>query len=159
MPANEQGRGPNTRRTQPFIYQRPRDQSAPPVLPQTHQTSNHSPVFPTLATPVPTPVLQPFIPLRIESDSSSGTLELSGTVHQPFLLEVLFLSPGIPTQNSAELQAFVNHCRFLLGQHQNRTINHSITDLHEITLAPAVFAGHLWRYRITITTEGVLEDY
>ena len=72
-------------------------------------------MFPPLATPVPTPVLQPFIPLRIESDSSSGTLELSGTVHQPFLPEVLFHSPGIPTRNSAELQAFVNHCRFLLG--------------------------------------------
>ena len=116
-------------------------------------------MFPTLATPVPTPVLQPFILLRIESDSSSSTLELSGTVHQPFLPEVLFLSPGIPTRNSAELQAFVNHCRFLLGQRRSRTINHSITDLHEITLAPAVFAGHLWRYRITITTEGILEDY
>ena len=158
-PANERGRRSNTRHTQPFIHRRPHDQSTPPVIPQTRQTPNHSPVFPTLATPVPTPVLQPFIPPRIESDSSSGTLELSGTVHQPFLPEVLFLSPGIPTRNSAELRAFVNHCRFLLGQQRSRTINYSITDLHEITPAPAVFAGHLWRYRITITTEGILEDY
>jgi len=24
---------------------------------------------------------------------------------------------------------------------------------------PAVFAGHLWRYRITINQDGILEDY
>ena len=108
---------------------------------------------------MPTPVLQPFIPSRIESDSSSGTLELSGQIHQPFLPEALYLGPGIPTRNLAELQAFVNYCRYILGQRQNRIINHSITDLHEITPAPAVFAGHLWRYRIVINTEGILEDY
>jgi len=108
---------------------------------------------------VPTPVLQPFIPPRIESDSSSGTLELAGTIHQPFLPEALYLGPGIPTRNSAELQAFVNHCRYILGPRSNRTINHSITDLHEITPAPAVFAGHLWRYRIVINIDGILEDY
>jgi len=143
MLAPDQGRGSNTQHTQPFIHRRPRDRSAPPVIPQTRQPSNHSPVFPTLTTPVPTPVLQPFIPPRIESNSSSSTLKLSGTVYQPFLLEVLFLSPGIPMRNSAKLQAFVNHCQFLLGRCQSRTIYHSITNLHEITPAPAVFAGHL----------------
>jgi len=108
---------------------------------------------------VATPVLQPFIPPCIESDSSSGTLELSGQIHQPFLPEALYLGPGIPTRNSAELQAFVNHCRYILGQRNNRIINHSITDLHKITPAPAVFAGHLWRYRIIINIDGILEDY
>jgi len=59
----------------------------------------------------------------------------------------------------AELQAFVNHCRFILGSRQTRIINHSITELHEITPAPAIFSGHLWRYRILINLEGILEDY
>jgi len=116
-------------------------------------------VFATLVTPIPTPALQPFIPPRIESDSSSSTLELTGQLHQPFLPEALYLGPGIPTQNLAELQAFVNHCRYILGNHHQRIINHSISDLHEITLAPAVFTGHLWRYRITIGIDRILEDY
>jgi len=103
---------------------------------------NH-PFYPAIATPVPTPVLQPFIPPQIYSNSSTGTLELSGQVHQPFLPEVLYLSPGLPTQNAAELQAFINHCRFILGACRQRIINHSITNLHEITPAPAIFAGHL----------------
>jgi len=46
-----------------------------------------------------------------------------------------------------------------LGQQRTRIINHSITDLHEITPSPAIFAGHLWRYRILINQEGILEDY
>jgi len=116
-------------------------------------------VFATVATPIPTPAFQPFIPPRIESNSSSGTLELTGQIHQPFLPEALYLGPGIPTRNQAELQAFVNHCRYILGNHHQRIINHSISDLHEITPAPAVFAGHLWRYRITIARDGILEDY
>jgi len=84
---------------------------------------------------------------------------LTGHIHQPFLPEVLYLSPGIPTCNAAELQAFVNHCQFILGGRRTQIINHSITDLHEITPAPAIFAGHLWKYRITINTNGILEDY
>jgi len=62
-------------------------------------------------------------------------------------------------QNAAELQAFVNHCQFILGAHCQQIINHSITELHKITPAPAVFAGHLWRYRITIGIDSILEDY
>ena len=161
MPANECGRGSNTRRAQPFIYRRPRNQSASPSVrtqiqpaPSTwHQTAHQ------IHTPVPTPVLQPFIPPHIDSDSSSGTLELTGQIHQPFLPEALYLGPGIPTHGAAKLQAFVNHCQYILGNCQNRIINHSITDLHEITPAPAVFTRHLWRYRIVINTEGILEDY
>jgi len=84
---------------------------------------------------------------------------LTGHVHQPFLPEALYLSPGIPTRNAAELQAFVNHCRFILGSHRTRIINHSITNLYEITPAPAIFAGHLWKYRIIINTDRILEDY
>ena len=130
-----------------------------PAIPNRSPPTHQHRTAHQIHTPVPTPVLQPFIPPRIESDSSSGTLELSGQIHQPFLPEALYLGPGIPTRNSAELQAFVNHCRYILGQRSNRIINHSITDLHEITPAPAVFAGHLWRYRIVINVDGILEDY
>ena len=163
MPANEHGRGSNTWYTQPFIYRRPRNQSASPSVPTQIQpapsTRHHFVHPPTIVTPIPTPVLQPFVPPQIQSDSSSGTLELTGQIHQPFLPEALYLGPGIPTWNSAELQAFVNHCWFILGHRQNRIINHSITDLHKITPTPVVFAGHLWRYRITINQDGILEDY
>ena len=155
-PANERGRRSNPQRTQPFIHRRPHDLSTPPAIPQ---NQGFSPIYPTLATPIPSPVPQPFIPPQIHSDSSSGTLELCGSVHQPFLPEALYLSPGIPTRNAAELQAFVNHCRFILGARQTWIINHSITDLHKIIPAPAVFTGHLWRYRIIINTDGILEDY
>jgi len=156
---HERGRGSNNRRTQPFISRRPRNQSAVPAAPTQIQSNFQHRTAHQIHTPVATPVPQPFIPPRIESDSSSGTLELSGQIHQPFLPEALYLGPGIPTRNSAELQAFVNHCRYILGQRNNRIINHSITDLHEITPAPAVFAGHLWRYRIIINIDGILEDY
>ena len=163
MLANKYGRGSNTWYTQSFIYRRPRNQSAlPSTLTQIQpslSTRHCSSGYPTIVMPIPTPVLQLFILPQIQSDSSSGTLELTGQVHQPFLPEALYLSPGIPTQNSAKLQAFVNYCRFIIGNHQNRIINHSIADLYEITPAPMVFAGYLWRYRITISTKGILENY
>jgi len=156
MPANKCGRGSNTRCTQPFIHRRPRDRSAPLVIPHTRDIP---PIYPNLISPIPSPVPQLFIPPQIHSNSSLGTLELTGQIHQPFLPEALYLSPGIPTRNAAELQAFVNHCRFILGGRQTRIIDHSITDLHEITPAPAIFAGHLWRYRIIINHDRILEDY
>jgi len=163
MPANKCGRGSNTRCTQPFIYRRPCNQSASLSIPTQIQpapsTWHHSAHPPTIHTPIPTPVLQPFIPPQIQSNSSSRTLKLTRQIHQPFLLEGLYLGPEIPTCNSAELQAFINHCRFILGGHSNQIINHSITDLYEITPAPAVFARYLWRYRIVINIDRILEDY
>ena len=163
MPAHDRRRESNSRHTQPFISRRPHHQTASlTTSPQNLQVplprDNH-PVYPAIATPIPTPVLQPFIPLQIHSDSSTGTLKLTGQIHQPFLPEVLYLSLGLPTWNTAKLQAFVNYCRFILESHRQWVINHSITKLHEITPAPAIFAGHLQRYRITISIEGSLEDY
>ena len=118
MPANKHGRGSHTQCPQPFVYRRPCNQSASPSVPTQIQpapsTQYHSSSRPVIVTPIPTPVLQPFIPPQIQSDSSSGTLKLTGQVHQTFLPEVLYLGPGIPTCNSAKLQAFVNHCQLVL---------------------------------------------
>jgi hypothetical protein len=38
-------------------------------------------------------------------------------------------------------------------------ITHMLTELHLLTPSPAVFIGFLWRYKIYINQNGVLEDY
>jgi len=113
-----------------------------------------------LVAPIPIPVPLTHIPSPyIESDSSSGTLEIVGRPPQIFLPEQLYLDPGTPTHNWNKNQSFLNHCHYLLGNRPVREINHLVIELHSITPYPVVFAGYLWRYRITINQTGVLEDY
>jgi hypothetical protein len=37
--------------------------------------------------------------------------------------------------------------------------NYSITELYNLSPAPETLAGHLWRYRVIISRDGILEDY
>jgi hypothetical protein len=95
----------------------------------------------------------------ISSSLSPGSTEIQGTPPQPFLPNNLYIARVIPTRNSIELRAFLNHCQYLLQGRANEIINHPLTELFSFTPHPVVFVGFLWRYRITINQTGVLEDY
>ena len=84
---------------------------------------------------------------------------MAGIPPQPFLPEQPFLSFSIPTRDRAELRTFVNHCTYLLQQRPEVQINHPITELQQITTHPVVFEGYIWRYRIVISRQGIIEDY
>jgi hypothetical protein len=121
-------------------------------------------VFPSLSeqpqTPrpvYPTGVLQapPILPLSSYSEERS----LIGLLTRPFLPEDIYLGCTVPTRNKDELNHFRTHCAYLLQHRPDYRIDHPLTDIFHICPHPIVFAGFLWRYRITITNEGILEDY
>jgi hypothetical protein len=84
---------------------------------------------------------------------------LIGLPFCPFLLEDIYLGCTVPTRNKDKLNRFRSYCRYLLQHHPDYRIDHLLTDIFCICPHPIVFAGFLWKYRITITHEGILEDY
>jgi hypothetical protein len=100
-----------------------------------------------------------FLQTRAPGTQSSGSLELTGRSPQPFLPEKPYVSRTLPTRSPAELQAFLNHCQYLLQNRPNRLVQHYLTELHEITPNPVDFLGFLWRYKVIISASGVFEDY
>ena len=93
------------------------------------------------------------------ASNSSGALDLEGTPPRPHLPEHLYLSYTLPTRNLAELRAYLNHCVYLLQHTRERFIHHPLAQLQNITAHPVELAGYLWRYKIVISREGVVEDY
>jgi hypothetical protein len=91
--------------------------------------------------------------------SYSEEHSLIGLPTHPFLPEDLYLGCTIPTRNKDELNRFRTHWAYLLQHCPDYRIDHPLTDIFHICPHPIVFAGFLWRYRITITNEGILEDY
>ena len=78
---------------------------------------------------------------------------------RPFLPETFYLAPTIPTRNKVELQAFKEHCLYLLQGHDEKHLEHPITNIFTHCPHPIVFVDFLWRYHVTITCDGILEDY
>ena len=78
---------------------------------------------------------------------------------RPFLPEDNYLGCTLPTHSLSELQQFRDRCMYLLQHCPDYQIDHPLTDLFYICPHPIVFAGFLWRYRIFITNQGILEDY
>ena len=91
--------------------------------------------------------------------SYTETHGLIGFPEQPFLPEDDYLGCTLPTRSLPELCQFRDHCAYLLQHHPDYQIDHPLTDLFRICPHPIVFAGFLWRYRIFITNQGILEDY
>jgi hypothetical protein len=105
----------------------------------------------------PTGALQ--APQLLPFSSYSEEHSLIGLPTRPFLPEDLYLGCTIPSRNKDKLNRFRTHCAYLLQHHPDYKIDHPLTDIFRICPHPIVFAGFLWKYRTTITNEGILEDY
>ena len=84
---------------------------------------------------------------------------LIGFPERPFLPEADYLGCILPTCNLSELRQFRDCCAYLLQHRPDYQIDHPLTDIFRICPYPIVFFGFLWRYRIFITNQGILEDY
>jgi hypothetical protein len=98
-------------------------------------------------------------PLILLVSSYNKEQSLIGLSTCPFLLEDIYLGCTTSTCNKDELNRFRTHCGYLLQHCPDLRIDHPLTDIFCICLHPIVFAGFLWKYRTTITHEGILEDY
>jgi hypothetical protein len=98
-------------------------------------------------------------PTPIQRTLSPGSVEITRFPPRPFLPKHIYLSTTIPSRNRDEQLAFLRHCHYLQQGHPSYGITHTLTELHLLTLTPAVFIGFLWRYKIYINQNSVLEDY
>ena len=86
-------------------------------------------------------------------------MEVTGFPPRPFLPEHIYLSTTIPSKNRNEQLALLGHCRYLQQGRPSYRITHTLMELHLLTPSPAVFIRFLWRYKIYINQNSVLEDY
>jgi hypothetical protein len=86
-------------------------------------------------------------------------VEITGFTPRLFLPEHIYLSTTIPSRSRDEQLAFLRHCGYLQQGHSSYAITHTLMELHLLTPTPATFIGFLWRYKIYINQNGVLEDY
>jgi hypothetical protein len=98
-------------------------------------------------------------PKPIRRTRSPGAVEVTGFPPRLFLPKHIYLSMTIPSRNRDEQLAFIRHCRYLQQGHPSYAITHTLTELHLLTPTPATFIGFLWRYKIYINQNSILEDY
>jgi len=91
--------------------------------------------------------------------SVSGNSDLVGATSQIYLPEVIYLGVTAPTRNRTELHIFKQHCLFLLQNRTEKHICHPLTELQTITPHIGAFNKFFWKYRTSITINGILEDY
>jgi hypothetical protein len=103
--------------------------------------------------------IQTELPTPIQRTSSLGAVEITGFTPRLFLPKHIYLSTTIPSRSRDEQLAFLRHCGYLQQGRPSYAITHTLTELHLLTLSPATFIGFLWRYKIYINQNGVLEDY
>jgi len=119
-------------------------------LPFLHRSVNPMIIMGSVQTESPKP---------IQRTRSPGAVEVTGFPPRPFLPEHIYLSTTIPSRSRDEQLAFLRHCRYLQQGRPSYGITHTLTELHLLTPSPATFIGFLWRYKIYINQNGVLEDY
>ena len=98
-------------------------------------------------------------PKPIQRTHSPGAVEVTSFPPRLFLPEHIYLSNTIPSRNRDEQLAFPRHCGYLQQGHPSYAITHTLMELHLLTPTPATFIGFLWRYKIYINQNGMLEDY
>jgi hypothetical protein len=98
-------------------------------------------------------------PMPIQRNFSPGVVEITGFPPRPFLPEHIYLSTTIPSRDRDKQLAFLRHCHYLQQGHSSYEITYTLTELHLLTPSPAVFIRFLWRYKIYINQNSVLEDY
>ena len=72
---------------------------------------------------------------------------------------MFYLAPTVPTRTRDELRAFKEHCLYLLQGRPEKHIDHQLTDIFSFAPHPIIFVDFLWKYRTSITRDGILEDY
>jgi hypothetical protein len=98
-------------------------------------------------------------PMPIQRTHSLGAVEITGFPPRLFLPKHIYLSTTIPSRDRNKQLAFLTHCRYLQQGCPSYGITHTLTELHLLTPSPAIFIRFLWRYKIYINQNGVLEDY
>jgi hypothetical protein len=98
-------------------------------------------------------------PKPIQRNRSLGAVEVTRFPPRPFLPEHIYLSTTIPSRNRDEQLAFIRHCRYLQQNCPSIEFTHTLTELHLLTPSPSVFVGFLWRYKIYINQNEIVEDY
>jgi hypothetical protein len=150
--------GPTLRRSQRVVPQRTNQTVSEMDLTQCKLPPlpfiNHS-VNPTIITGS----VQTESPVPIQRNLSPGAVEVTSFPPRPFLPEHIYLSTTIPSRNRDEQLASLRHCRYLQQGRPSYGITHTLTELHLLTPSPAVFIGFLWRYKIYINQNSMLEDY
>jgi len=121
-----------------------------PPLPFVHRSVNPTSI---------TRSIQMELPVPIQRTQSLGAVEITGFPPRPFLPKHIYLSTTIPLRSRDEQLAFLRHCGYLQQGCPSYAITHMLMELHLLTPTPATFIGFLWRYKIYINQNGVLEDY
>jgi hypothetical protein len=98
-------------------------------------------------------------PVPIQRNRSPGAVEVTGFPPRPFLPEHIYLSATILLRNRDKQLAFIRHCHYLQQNRLSIEFTYTLTELHLLTPSSAVFIGFLWRYKIYINQNGILEDY
>jgi len=98
-------------------------------------------------------------PVLIQRGCSPEAVEVTGFPPRPFLPEHIYLSATIPSRNRDKQLAFIRHCCYLQQDRSSIEFTHTLTELHLLTPSPAIFTGFLWRYKIYINQNGIVEDY
>ena len=98
-------------------------------------------------------------PEPTQRSHSLGAVEVTGFPPRPFLPKHIYLSTTIPSRNRDKQLAFIRHCRYLQQNRPSIEFTHTLTELHLLMPSPSIFAGFLWRYKIYINQNGILEDY
>jgi hypothetical protein len=127
------------------------------IPPRTYQTVSETDLMQRELPSLPGEYRQ--VPTPIQQATSIGPVEVTGFPPRPFLPEHIYLSTTIPNRNRDEQLAFLRHCQYLQQGCPSYQITHTLTELYILTPSPAVFIRFLWRYKIYINQNGVLEDY
>jgi hypothetical protein len=98
-------------------------------------------------------------PVPLQRSHSPRAVEVFRFPPRPFLPKHIYLSTTIPSRNRDEQLAFIRHCHYLQQNHPSYEITHTLTELHLLTPSLTIFIGFLWRYKIYINQNGILEDY
>ena len=82
-------------------------------------------------------------------------------VTAPHYPEHIFLSKSLPTRSSGELRHFKEHCSYLWHQANRAPIEltHELLRIQDITTSPLQFQHYLWKYKVRVDGEGIVETY
>ena len=78
--------------------------------------------------------------------------------HHP---EEIYLSSVLPTRTPRELRYFQDHCWNIFQNRQGleSAYHHDLDESRQITTSPLHFQNLLWRNRIIISSDGIIEEY
>jgi hypothetical protein len=148
---------PHPRNTFPVHEQRSSGED--PVIPQRSLRRTREVLYPSLNQP---PRTLAFVPPVIEPYSSTSTAVDTTPEHSaPQFPEDFYISSFLPTRNATELRTLVDHCQLIRSETGGReaVFVHPLHETQRFSSSPLNFTGLLWKYRVTVTSSGILEEY